>query len=128
MSGPPRGTHWASRAIFGGIGAAAFVLGIIGIFLPLLPTTPLILLSAACFAKASPRAEAWLLRHKAFGPMIRDWRLRGAISRRGKIVACAGMALGFAIFLAVSGPPLWLVGVVFACLFGSAVFVVTRPQ
>lgn len=128
MTEPPRQTNWATRAVFGAIGLAALVLGVIGIFLPLLPTTPLILLSAACFAKASPRAEAWLLRHKAFGPMIRDWRTRGAISRRGKIVACVGMALGFILFLAVSAPPLWLIGIVFACLFGSGLFVVTRPQ
>lgn len=128
MSQPPRQTMWAARAIFGVVGAAALTLGVIGIFLPLLPTTPLVLLSAACFAKASPRVEAWLLAHRTFGPMISAWRERGAITLRSKIAACLGKTLGFGVFLAVSDPPLWLAIIVFMCLLSAALFVVTRPQ
>ncbi|MDO5059604.1 MAG: YbaN family protein, partial [Neisseria sp.] len=62
-----------ARPIFWLFGAIAFSLGVIGIFLPVLPTTPFILLAAACWAKASPRFHQWLLNHRYFGPMVADW-------------------------------------------------------
>jgi uncharacterized membrane protein YbaN (DUF454 family) len=59
-------------------GALALATGVVGIFLPLLPTTPFVLLAAFCFARGSPRWEAWLLAHPRFGPLVRDWRERHA--------------------------------------------------
>ena len=61
------------------IGSLALVLGVIGVFVPLLPTTPFILLAAWCFLRSSPRFHAWLTTHPRFGPIIRDWHERGAI-------------------------------------------------
>lgn len=55
-----------------------------GLFLPLLPTTPFLLLAAACFARSSARLHAWLLAHRAFGPILEDWEQRRAIRRRTK--------------------------------------------
>lgn len=78
-------------------GVLALATGIVGIFLPLLPTTPLVLLAAFCFARGSTRCERWLLTHPRFGPMIRDWRIRRAIPRRVKYLAWAMMAFGSAI-------------------------------
>ncbi len=77
-------------------GALSLALGIIGIFLPLLPTTPFVLLAAACFARASSRCEAWLLGHPRFGPMVLDWREHHAIPWRAKQFAWVMMALGSA--------------------------------
>ena len=57
-------------------------LGVIGIFVPGLPTTPFVLLSAYAAARGSRRLHAWLLAHRQFGPMIRDWQATGAVSRR----------------------------------------------
>jgi len=119
---------WLTRVVFGVIGIAALAVGIVGIFLPLVPTTPLVILSAACFAKASPRVEAWLLRHKTFGPMVINWRKNRAIPMSGKIAACMGVAVGFTLFVTFSDPALWLQGVVLAVLLSVTVYVLTRPN
>ncbi len=56
------------------------------------------MLAAWAFARSSPRLEAWLLDHKTFGPPLRDWRERGAISRRAKTTACLLMAASYAAY------------------------------
>lgn len=68
-------------------------LGMIGVFLPLLPTIPFLLLSAACFAKSSERWHQWLLSNRIFGPMIIDWQERKCITRSTKIFAIAMVVL-----------------------------------
>lgn len=75
-------------------GALSLLTGVVGIFLPLLPTTPFVLLAAYCFARGSPRWEAWLLAHPRFGRMVRDWRERRAIPLRVKQLAWTMMAIG----------------------------------
>ena len=61
--------------------------GVAGIFLPLVPTTPLILLAAFCFSKSSERMHRWLTEHRRFGPMIRDWQQHRVIRPRAKLMA-----------------------------------------
>ena len=73
-------------------GLASLALGAIGIFVPLLPTTPLVLLAAFCFANSSERLHQWLLDHNVFGPLIDNWRRYGAISRNAKTVSVLSMA------------------------------------
>ena len=67
-------------------GSLSLSLGVLGIFLPLLPTTIFLLIAAACFARSSDRLYNWLITHKWFGPYIRNWREHKAITRRTKIV------------------------------------------
>jgi len=86
---------WLRGAWLAG-GTLALVTGVVGIFLPLLPTTPFVLLAAFCFARGSPRWEAWLLAHPRFGPLVHDWRERHAIPLRAKQLAWTMMALGSA--------------------------------
>lgn len=81
------------RPLFAGLGAAFTALGVAGIFLPMLPATPFLLLAAACFARASTRIYNWLLNHALLGPVILEWRRHQAIPYRTKIVAIALMAL-----------------------------------
>ncbi|SIQ17493.1 hypothetical protein SAMN05880590_102417 [Rhizobium sp. RU35A] len=116
------------RILLMGLGWLFVALGILGAFLPLLPTTPFLLLAVACFTRSSPRLEAWLLNHPRFGPPLRNWREHGAISRRAKVAAVGLMAASYAIFVASTAPPLWRALLVLAILLCSSLFIVTRPD
>ena len=70
------------RRVYFIIGLALAAVGIVGAFLPVLPTTPFLLLALACFSRSSPRLETWLLTHPKFGAPLRAWRERGAIPAR----------------------------------------------
>jgi uncharacterized membrane protein YbaN (DUF454 family) len=80
-------------------GWLSLLLAGIGVVLPLLPTVPLVILAAFCFARSSPRLEAWLTSHPSMGPHIIAWRSRGAISRRGKLAAAAAFLAGIIVSL-----------------------------
>jgi uncharacterized membrane protein YbaN (DUF454 family) len=108
-------------------GLALTALGIIGAFLPLMPTTIFLILAAGCFGRSSPRLEAWLLNHPRFGPSVRAWRANGAIPRKAKVFACLGMAGGMAVFLIAARPKPWLGLLVGVIMAGCAAFVVSRP-
>lgn len=90
---PPPAVHRSRtvRALLWVAGSVSLVLGIIGVVLPGLPTTPFILLSAACYAKASPRLHQWLLNHRWFGAMLRDWERDHSLTRRSKTIAVVSM-------------------------------------
>ena len=77
------------RILFILLGSLSLVLAVVGIFLPLLPTTPLLLLAAALYLRSSPRLYEWLLNHKYLGPYIRNFREYRAIPLRAKIVSVA---------------------------------------
>ena len=85
------------------VGCVSLVLGILGMFLPLLPTTPFLLLSAAAWVKASPALYQWLLNHKVFGEYIRNFREHHAIPLRAKIVSVSlvWLTIGYCIFAVV---------------------------
>ena len=87
-------------------------LGALGIVLPLLPTTPFVLLSAACFARSSERWHRWLLANETFGPMIRNWEDNRCISCRVKSIGILTMVLvgGYSIFFAVESNGLKIAG------------------
>lgn len=84
------------RALWLLAGLVSLGTGIVGIFVPLLPTTPFVLLAAFCFSRGSTRCERWLLTHPRFGPMVRHWRANHAIPLRAKQLAWAMMAFGSA--------------------------------
>ncbi|MBR2006404.1 MAG: YbaN family protein [Alistipes sp.] len=86
------------------IGLSSVVLGVAGIFLPLLPTTPLLLLAAWCFVRSSPRLYEWLLNHPRLGEYIRNFREYRAIPLRVKIISVSmvWLTIGFCIIKVVS--------------------------
>jgi hypothetical protein len=98
---PPTATQLYSSRLVRGLlwiaGSVSLVLGLIGVVLPGLPTTPFILLAAACYARASPRLHAWLLNHRWMGPMLRDWERDRSLTRRTKTVAVVSMTLMIAL-------------------------------
>ncbi|MBL8519271.1 MAG: YbaN family protein [Betaproteobacteria bacterium] len=97
----------AVRGLWIAAGLAALATGIVGIFVPLLPTTPFVLLAAYCFSRGSARLENWLLAHPRFGPMVRDWRDRRAVPRNAKWLASGMMVIGCA-FSATQLVGLWV--------------------
>ena len=78
-------------------GWLSLILGVIGIFLPLLPTTPFLLLTATCFAKSSPRFHGWLMNHPKLGPPIRDWQQYRCIVPATKRLATVLIVLSFSV-------------------------------
>jgi uncharacterized protein len=101
------------RPLWMAAGFASLVIGIIGIFLPLLPTAPFVLLAAWCFARGSRKWERWLLQHPRFGRMVRDWRAHRAIPLRAKQLATVMMAGSSALsFWLLPSPWGWLPGAI----------------
>lgn len=89
-------------------GLVALGLGIVGIFVPLVPTTPLLLLAAACFVRSSNRLHHWLINHPWFGSYIRNYREHRAMTLRAKVVVLALMwgLTGYTAFVVV--PNVWI--------------------
>lgn len=96
------------RVVLVALGTLFLVVGVIGIFTPLLPTTPFILLAAACYARASTRFYGWLTRSATFGPMISEWRRHRSIRYRTKMVAIATMAVTLSVSILLFVRPLWM--------------------
>jgi uncharacterized membrane protein YbaN (DUF454 family) len=111
ISQKPR-PQW-QRVLWGAAGALALLTGFVGIFLPVLPTTPFVLLAAFCLSRSSSRAEQWLLNHPRFGPTVRDWRQRRAIPLRAKQLAWVMMTVS-SVWAWWAMPPAlrWLPGLV----------------
>lgn len=95
--------------------------------LPLLPTTPFLLVAAFAFARSSPRLHTWLVTHKLFGPPLLRWQRYGAIGPAAKVLAVGTMA-GVLIASALARLPVWLIGTQALVMTGSAVFILTRPN
>jgi uncharacterized membrane protein YbaN (DUF454 family) len=78
-------------------GLICIVLGIVGVFLPVLPTTPFMLLAAACFARSSPRFHSALLNNKMFGPIIQQWQTQRSIPKKAKQQAIFLIVVAFTV-------------------------------
>ncbi len=96
------------RALFLVAGVVSLSLGIAGVFLPVLPTTPLVLLAAACFARSYRPFHEWLIGHRLFGPIVKEWQEHRSIPRRTKAVAIATMAMTLGASIVFAVEPRWL--------------------
>src|SRR5688572_3169588 len=106
---------------------ASLLLGLIGVVVPGLPTVPFVLLSAFAAARGSQRLHAWLLAHRQFGPMIRDWQAHGAVSRRAKLLAVTMMSACAAI-LFLTAPRVWMAATGTAIMAVVAIWLWSRPE
>tara|TARA_R100000655_G_scaffold64344_1_gene102858 strand:+ start:818 stop:1210 length:393 start_codon:yes stop_codon:yes gene_type:complete len=109
------------------VGSLALALGVLGIVLPLLPTTPLVLLATFAFAKSTPSIEAWLRRHSVFGPIIIDWQRNGAIAHQYKVLAVGTMLAVLMMSYIFAVAPFVLI-LQALCMSAAAVFILTRPS
>ena len=114
------------RHLWTGSGWASLGLGAIGVFVPLLPTVPFVILAAFCFARGNPKTERWLVEHPTYGPHIQAWRSRGAISRKGKVAASFAFAVSAGIGLWHLTMPWALIPLAAAIIGGTWIW--TRPE
>ncbi len=127
---PPRRRFGASEMLIRSLlvvaGSVSVALGIAGIFLPLLPTTPFLLLAAACYVRSSPRLYRWLMNHRWTGEYIRDYREKRGLPLRTKIltVLILWATVGWSAYR-VSNP--WLLAPLFAVAVVIPIVILRLP-
>jgi len=114
------------RQLYLCLGYASLALGVIGIFLPVLPTTPFVLLAVWFFTRSNPALAERLYNHPRFGHLLTTWRDQRAIPRRAKITALTMLAVSYGLVLWLT--EIELLPVVLAVIMGSvALYIATRP-
>ena len=108
-------------------GLLSLALGVVGAFLPVLPTVPFLLLAAFFFARSSERVHDWLISHNVFGPPINDWRRNGSIRRPAKILATISIVATLGVSLALG---FVAIVIILQAIILSAVllFIWSRPE
>ena len=107
-------------------GFIALGLGAIGAVLPIMPTVPFLLVAVYCFARSSPELERKILDHPHWGPQVRDWQERRAISRRAKTLAISAMAVGAVVTYYTLGHPFYWISIAILVIAGS--WIATRNE
>ncbi len=118
----------ALRLFYLGLGWLSVGLGVLGIIMPILPTTPFLLLAVWAFSRSSPELAERLRNHPKAGPYIRAWQDHGVIPPLGKVMAITMMTVMAAYLVAYSPLPLWAGVTASAGMFLVAVYIVTRPS
>lgn len=113
--------------MFKTIGIVFVGLAILGVILPILPTTPFLLVAAACFAKSSPKMQRWLLTNKIFGSMINDWQQHRSIPKKAKYIALSSIVLSVA-WSAYMLKSIWLTLLIIALVIGPFIFLWRLPE
>ena len=122
----PSSKYSPKRLAWLSLGLLCVVLGTIGLILPLMPTTVFLLVATFAFARSSPKLHNWLLEHKVFGNMIKNWQNHKAISKKAKRASAVSMIAIVALSW-LMGAPLWVLGSQVAILGLVAIFIITRP-
>ncbi|MGO1117971.1 YbaN family protein [Rhodovibrionaceae bacterium A322] len=116
------------RYILMALGCLSVVTGLVGIFLPVLPTTPFLLVALWCFARSSLPLRNWLFHHPHLGRYVRDWHDHQVVPVRAKVLAITMMSASFIYVVAFVKPPLYGSVGMAAVLLAVAVFLLTRPS
>lgn len=109
------------------LGFCSVALGIVGAFMPVLPTTPFLLLAAWCFLKSSPKAHEWLYNQRVLGQALRDWEKNKSISKSTKIIAIS-MILVSLVFVWINAIYIWVKISVSVLLSVVSIFICTRKS
>lgn len=121
-----RGPGVVGRYLLIGFGWLMVALGVVGIFLPVLPTTPFLILAAWAFSRSSRRFERWIHEHPVLGPPVRDWERYRVIPPKAKLLALTGMWSSLGFVIAYAGG--WTLPLAHALVITAVtVFIVTRP-
>ena len=115
------------RYVYLAIGGLFVGLGVLGAFLPVLPTTPFLLISLWAFSKSSHRLERWLLEHKRFGPKLVAWRSHRVIPLPAKLAAWGSMIASLTLML-IAQRPWWQIGSAAGVMAIGATYVATKPS
>ncbi|MBO6948849.1 MAG: YbaN family protein [Rhodospirillales bacterium] len=119
------GTVWM-RWLLVGFGWLMIAVGIVGIFVPVMPTTVFLIAALWAFSRSSERFQTWLWTHPTFGPPVRNWHLHKVIPIRGKVLAVIVMTLSF-VYVAIWVAEDWqLPTIVGAIMLPAALYIVTR--
>ncbi|WP_120717394.1 YbaN family protein [Tsuneonella amylolytica] len=114
------------RALYAGLGLLSVALGAVGAVLPIMPTVPFLLLAVYFFARSNPEWERKILDHPHWGPQVRDWRERRAISRKAKVLAILAMAAGTVFTWYTLGAPWYYVSIAVLVIAGG--WIATRNE
>ncbi len=120
--------HPAIRFLLQALAIVFLVLGIVSIFLPVLPTTPFLLLASACYARSSIRFYNAMMNHRRLGPPLRTWKEKRAISRKNKVLAVGLLTVTTLPTVLFVIPVLLVKGLVAAICLSVATFILTRPE
>ena len=116
------------KLVFFTLGWTFFGLGLVGVFLPVLPTTPFMLLALFMFAKSSERFHYWLYHHRVFGPSLQLWHQHNVIPVKAKIMSVSMMSLSLLYIIFFSPIPTWLMIVTSLLMGYGAWFVLSKPS
>lgn len=116
-----------ARLLLMGCGWLMVGIGFIGLFVPLIPTTGPVLLAAFLFSLSSERFDNWLLSHRVFGPVVRDWRAGRGFTARLKATAVVAIVATFAITVGFVIRPLLVRGLLIALGAGLIIYILSLP-
>lgn len=119
---------YARRILLAGLGVLFFVLGVVGVFVPVLPTTPFMLLALWAFSLSSQRLHDYVWHHPRCGQAVRDWKSYGIVPRKAKLSAVSVMAVSAIVLVFFSGAPVCAMVAALATMAGAALWLWHRPE
>lgn len=125
--GPHRPLARGRRAVYLGLGWAFFGVGLIGAFLPVLPTTPFMILALGAFSKGSERLQHWLYHHRIFGPPLQRWEEHRVIPTKAKMMSLGAMTASFAYLAFVAGTSTPILVATGSIMLIGAAYILTKP-
>lgn len=102
--------------------------GVVGVFLPVLPTTPFMILALWMFSKSSDRFHHWLYSHPVFGPPLQLWREYRVVPLAAKVVAVSMMIASFIYVVFWTAMPLWAISLIALVMVSTAWFILDKPS